>query len=61
TAPSGLMLYFLTSTVFGVLESRHIKRQLQAASEKQEAGPSVPVEKKRQKRSPQRRKKRRQK
>ncbi len=61
TAPSGLMLYFMLSSLFGVIEQRYIKRHLEAESEAKEAAPTVPVEKKRQKRSPQRRKKRRRK
>ncbi len=61
TAPSGLMLYFMMSSLFGVIEQKYIKRHLEAESEAKKAAPTVPVEKKRQKLSPQRRKKRRRK
>jgi len=64
--PSGLMVYFLMSSIFGIVEQRFIRRRLDAlAADTATAGPVVPVEPKReqkpQKPAPQRRKKRRRK
>ncbi len=61
--PSGLMIYFFCSSLFGLIEQQFIRRRLHAASAAElPFGPaSVPVETKKQKRSPQKRKKRRRK
>jgi len=61
--PSGLMVYFLVSSLFGMLEQRHIRGRLDAvaAAAAADAPPPVPVEQKRQKPAPQRSKKRRRK
>jgi len=58
--PSGLMVYFLCSSTFGMLEHHWIRRRLTAAAaEVPPETPAVPVERKRQKPTSQRRKKRR--
>lgn len=56
--PSGLMLYFLCSSLFGVLEQRYIRKRLDMATAASVAASAVPVEQKRQKATPQRRRKR---
>ncbi len=57
--PAGLMMYFLCSSSFGLLEQQWIRRGMQQASEAEPAPAPVPVEPKRQKPAPQKRKKRR--
>lgn len=59
--PSGLMVYFLCSSLFGILEQRFIRTRLDAAAAvaAAEEKPVVPVEQKRQKPAPRRRKRRR--
>ncbi len=64
--PSGLMVYFLMSSIFGIVEQRFIRKRLDAlAAETVTESPAVPVEpkreQKRQKPAPHRRKKRRRK
>jgi len=56
--PSGLMLYFLCSSMFGVLEQRYIRNRLDLAAAASGPSSAVPVEQKRQKPAPQRRRKR---
>ncbi len=58
--PSGLMVYFISSSAFGMGEQYLIRRRLDAAAAVASAQqkPTVPVEQKRQNRAPQRRKKR---
>ncbi|MFH1732536.1 MAG: membrane protein insertase YidC [Planctomycetota bacterium] len=58
--PSGLMIYFFCSSLFGVAEQHLIRRRLVAAAAAASTEPApVPVEPKRQKSAPQKRKKRR--
>jgi YidC/Oxa1 family membrane protein insertase len=60
--PSGLMVYFLSSSLFGLGEQYFIRRRLAAAAGADESGPGVPVEQKKergQKPAPQQRRKRR--
>jgi len=58
--PSGLMIYFFCSSLFGVAEQHLIRRRLAAAAAAVTTAPApVPVEPKRQKSAPQKRKKRR--
>ena len=61
--PSGLMLYFFSSTLFGIVEQQFVRKWLDAHDAEQAAAapPPVPVEQKRQKPAPHRRKKRRRK
>ena len=53
SAPSGLTLYILTSSAVGILESRHIRRQVDLEEMEEEGAPKAAPEKKKKTKDPQ--------